>query len=162
MARPAWRYLGLGCFLFAVWLLWSGHFETFLVSLGLLSTLLVVAVARRMRVVDAEGAPLGLALRLPAYLPWLAWEVVRANLDVARRIVDPRLPIRPHLIRIEPGQRSDLGRVIHANSITLTPGTVSVYVDETTIKIHALTDEAAEGVRSGVMDRRVSRLERGR
>jgi len=160
VAKPAWRYsLALGCVLFAVWLAWSGHFVPFLIGMGALSAVLVVVLGRRMAIVDREGAPLELTLRTLGYLPWLALEVVKANLDVARRIVHPRLPIRPHLIRVQAGQRTDLGRTIYANSITLTPGTVSVDVQGTTIVVHALSDEAARGVTDGAMDRRVSGVE---
>lgn len=149
--------------LFAVtavtWVLWSGHYTTLLLSLGALSCLIVVLVARRMKVADREGAPLEVSLTLIPYLPWLFWEIAKANVDVARRILDPRLPISPCVIKVKAGQKRDLGRVIYANSITLTPGTVSVDTQGETITVHALTREAAAGVETGEMDRRVSRLE---
>jgi multicomponent Na+:H+ antiporter subunit E len=119
----------------------------------------VVAIARKMKIVDREGAPVELALRALAYVPWLLWEIIKANIDVARRILDPRLPISPRIIKVRAGQRHDITRVIYANSITLTPGTVSVDTDGDEITIHALTEEAARAVETGDMDRRVSRLE---
>jgi multicomponent Na+:H+ antiporter subunit E len=79
--------------------------------------------------------------------------------DVARRILDPKLPISPRLIKVKATQKRDLGRVIYANSITLTPGTVSVKMDGDEITVHALTREAAEGVETGAMDAKVTRLE---
>jgi multicomponent Na+:H+ antiporter subunit E len=145
--------------LFGVWLLWSGHTEPLLISLGVVSTVSVVAVCRRMGLIDEEAVPLGLPLRAPLFLPWLLWQVVKSNVDVARRILDPRLPIRPELIRVKAGQRDDLGRTIYANSITLTPGTVSVGVEGDEIVVHALTREAAEGLQTGEMDRRVTAFE---
>ena len=145
--------------LFGVWLLWSGHTEPLLISLGAVSTVSVVAVCRRMGLIDEEAVPLGLPLRAPLFLPWLLWQVVKSNVDVARRILDPRLPIRPELIRVKAGQRDDLGRTIHANCITLTPGTVSVGVEGGEIIVHALTREAARGLQTGEMDRRVTRFE---
>lgn len=149
----------LGLVLLVVWLLWSGHYTPFLMSLGLFSCVFVLLMVRRMGLVDGESVPLSLGLRPLLYAPWLAWEVARANVDVARIILDPRLPIDPRMIRVESGQRSELGRVIYANSITLTPGTVSVEMTGKTITVHALTREAAEGLASGVMDRRVQALE---
>ena len=149
----------LSLVLFGVWLLWSGHTDALLVTFGALSTVAVVAIAVRMRIVDEEGAPLGLPLRAVRYVPWLLWEIAKANVDVARRILSPRLSIRPTLIRVKAGQRRDLGRVIYANSITLTPGTVSIDVEGDEILVHALTREAAEGLRSGVMDRKVCEFE---
>ena len=151
--------VSLSLVLFGVWLLWSGHFEPLLLSFGVLSCAVVVAIARKMKIVDREGAPVELALRALAYVPWLLWEIVKANIDVARRILDPRLPISPRIIKVRAGQRHDITRVIYANSITLTPGTVSVDTDGDEITIHALTEEAARAVETGDMDRRVSRLE---
>jgi len=143
----------------AVWLGWSGHFTPLLLGLGLASCLLVVLVSGRMHIVDREGAPLELAARAPLYAPWLVWQVFKANVDVARRILSPRLPISPRVIRVKATQASDLGRVIYANSITLTPGTVSLSLEGDEIVVHALTREAAEELESGKMDRRVSRTE---
>ena len=145
--------------LFGVWLLWSGHTEPLLISLGALSTVSVVAVCWRMGLIDEEAVPFKLPLRAPLFLPWLLWQVVRSNVDVARRILDPRLPIRPELIRVKASQRDDLGRTIYANSITLTPGTVSVGVEKDEIIVHALTRAAARGLQTGEMDRRVTRFE---
>ena len=146
--------------LFAVWLLWSGYLDNILlVVLGALSCIFVVILALRMRLVDAEGVPVKIAWRLQRYAPWLVWQVCLANLHVARRILDPKLPIHPSVIRVKPGQKSDLGRVIYANSITLTPGTVSVDIDENGITVHALTRQAASDLETGEMDRRVTWLE---
>lgn len=146
--------------LFAVWLLWSGYFDNaLLVVLGAISCVVVILLALRMRLVDAEGVPVEIAWRLLRYAPWLVWQVFLANLHVARRILDPKLPIDPSVIRVKPGQQRDLGRVIYANSITLTPGTVSIEIDEHEITVHALTKETAADLESGEMDRQVSRLE---
>ncbi|MBW8054499.1 MAG: hypothetical protein FVQ76_04225 [Nitrospira sp.] len=144
---------------FALWLLLSGHYVPLLIGLGALSALLVVTIALRMDVVDREGHPIHLSPKALLYWPWLGWEIVKANLDVARRILDPRLPISPIVIRLKATQKSDLGRVIYANSITLTPGTVSIDIDGEHIEVHALTREAAQALRTGDMDRRVTRFE---
>jgi multicomponent Na+:H+ antiporter subunit E len=151
--------ISLGFVLFGVWLLWSGIYKPLLLILGGLSCILVLMVVRRMNVVDAETAPLELSFRALLYLPWIAWEIVKANVDVARRILSPGLPVAPRLIRVRASQTSDLGRTIYANSITLTPGTVTVDVEGDEFTVHALTREAAEGVQEGAMDRRVRRLE---
>ncbi|MDX1655299.1 MAG: Na+/H+ antiporter subunit E, partial [Candidatus Competibacteraceae bacterium] len=112
--------LGLSCFI--LWLLLSGHYTPLLLCFGLASCLLVVVVARRMEVVDREGHPVHLGLGLLRYWPWLLKEIITANVQVMRCILKPQL-IDPQVIQVRPGQRSDLGRVIYANSITLTPGT---------------------------------------
>jgi multicomponent Na+:H+ antiporter subunit E len=153
--------ISLGLVLFATWLLLSGYFEPLLLTFGVASCLVVVWVAHRMDVVDREGHPIHLGLRMIGYWLWLAVEIVKANIDVAKCIVDPRLPIRPNLFWTKASQHSELGQVIYANSITLTPGTITMRVTGGRILVHALTTEAAAGVETGDMDRRVSALEGG-
>ncbi|MDP6121145.1 MAG: Na+/H+ antiporter subunit E, partial [Rhodospirillales bacterium] len=87
------------------------------------------------------------------------WEIVKANFDVALAIVRPAMPIEPRLLLIKAGQKDDLARVIYANSITLTPGTVTIATEGSAFTIHALTRGAAEGLESGDMDRRVTAME---
>jgi multicomponent Na+:H+ antiporter subunit E len=151
--------ISLALVLFALWLLLSGHYVPLLIGLGALSVLLVVTIALRMDVVDREGHPIHLSPKALLYWPWLAWEIVKSNVDVARRILSPTLPISPTVIRLKASQKSELGKVIYANSITLTPGTVSIDIDGDKIEVHALTREAAQALRTGDMDRRVTRFE---
>ena len=151
--------ISLGLLLFGVWLLLSGFFEPLLLGLGVVSCLVVVLIAHRMDVIDREGHPIHLAWRIVIYWFWLALEIVKSNIDVARRILDPKLPIHPMLIRLPASQKSELGLVIYANSITLTPGTVSVQVEVGEILVHAIAEEPAEALRQGDMDRRVSAVE---
>lgn len=149
-------FLGIG--LFAVWLLLSGHFEPMLIVLGLLSCLGVVFISRRMDVVDREGVPVHLTFGPLWYWPWLVWEIVKANIDVTKRILSPTLNISPTMVRLKVSQKSDLALVIYANSITLTPGTVSVDVEPGEILVHALSHEAAEDLKGGAMDRQVTKM----
>jgi multicomponent Na+:H+ antiporter subunit E len=90
----------------------------------------------------------------------LLWQIVLANVDVAKRILDPRLPISPTMITLKPTQRSEIGQVIYANSITLTPGTVTTSLSDGVLEVHALTRENADALLAGDMDRRVTALER--
>ena len=155
------RAISLGLFLFATWILLSGHFTPLLVGLGVASTVLVVAIALRMDVVDHEGHPVQLTPRFAGYWTWLLVEIVKSNIDVARRIWSPSLPISPTMIRLRASQPSELGQVIYANSITLTPGTVTVRLDEGELLVHAVARELAGDLEGGEMDRRVTRLEAG-
>jgi len=142
------------------WLLLSGNFVPFLLAAGAGCAAAVVLVARRMDVVDREGHPIHLGLRaLLSYWPWLAWEIVKSGWDVSRRILDPKLPVSPTLARFRPSQKTEIGLVIHANSITLTPGTISVEVAQGEFLIHALTREGAAALVDSEMDRRVAALE---
>ena len=151
--------LALTGLLAAIWLLASGHYSPLMLSFGAASCLLVVALSMRMRIVDEEALPVRMIPRALVYSPWLVKEVLLANLDVARRILSPRASISPRIVRVTPSQKTDLGRVLYANSITLTPGTVSILVDASAITVHAITREAAEALETGEMDRRVTRLE---
>ncbi|MBO32938.1 MAG: cation transporter [Rhodospirillaceae bacterium] len=152
--------LSLGLVLCILWLLLSGYFSSaLLLGLGLASAAAVVFIAHRMDVIDHEGHPIHLGWRASTYLPWLLGEIVKANIDVAWRIIQPTMPIGPNLLRVKGSQKSELGNVIYANSITLTPGTVTVELEEGLLRVHALTTEAAEEVMSGEMDRRVTTME---
>ena len=156
--------LSLVVTLFGVWLLWSGHYtieRTLVLALGIVSCLAVVGIARRMGIVDSEGHPVHLAGRAIVYLPWLLLAIFRSNIDVALRILNPRLPVSPTLIRARATQKTALGKVIYANSITLTPGTVSVDVEDDLVLVHALSRESAEELEGGEMDRRVKAVEGG-
>jgi len=145
--------------LVAVWLLWSGHAEPLLLGFGFFSVLVVLAITRRMdRFSESQGGD-SPGLKLFLYLPWLLGQIFKSNFDVARIILNPRLPISPRLIRVPASQKTAAGQVIYANSITLTPGTISLDVREDQILVHALTEDSAAGVLSGEMDRRVSRAE---
>jgi len=156
--------LSLGVTLFGVWLLWSGHYtieRTLVLVLGIVSCLAVVAIVRRMGIVDSEGHPIHLAGRAILYVPWLLLAILRSNVDVALRILNPRLPVSPTLIRARATQKTALGKVIYANSITLTPGTVSVDVENDLVLVHALSRESARELAEGEMDRRVTAVEGG-
>jgi multicomponent Na+:H+ antiporter subunit E len=154
--------ISMGFSLFVVWLLWSGHYtfdSTLLLILGIVSCAATSVIAVRMGIADPEGHPIHLLGRALLYSPWLLWAIVKANIDVTRRILHPELPISPTLIRINATQKSALGQVVYANSITLTPGTVSVDIEEDVITVHALSREGAEELMAGEMDRRVAAME---
>tara|TARA_R110000787_G_scaffold66588_5_gene149430 strand:+ start:465 stop:956 length:492 start_codon:yes stop_codon:yes gene_type:complete len=158
MQRQLVHALYFGAVLFAVWLLLSGHYTPFILILGLASCVAVIAITQRMEVIDHEGHPVHLTWRALLYWPWLIVEIVKANIDVAKRILFPSIGISPTMIRVKTSQTSDLGKVIYANSITLTPGTISVEVANDEILVHALSKGGAEDLLTGKMDRRVTRM----
>jgi len=141
------------------WVLLSGMFTPFLLAAGLGAALATALLARRMEIADREGLPLHLTLAAVTYWPWLVKEILKSGWQVARIVLDPRLPVSPTLVRFKPSQQSTLGLVTHANSITLTPGTVTVEADHDEFLVHALTREGADGLEGSEMDRRVSRFE---
>jgi multicomponent Na+:H+ antiporter subunit E len=153
------RSLILFATLMAVWLLFSGHYNATLITYGVLSCLGVVALMAHLQILDKEALPAHLVFRALFYVPWLFKEIVLSNLAVAKVILSPGLPIHPRILRIDASQATDVGQVIYANSITLTPGTVTLDVRHGKFLVHALTTDSAEGLLSGEMDRRVSHLE---
>lgn len=155
-----WTALWLFCF--SLWLLLSGYTTVALLLIfGAFSCALVVWISCCMDRADPEepGLRLDVSAQILLYWPWLLWEIVKANIDVTKIILDPKLPISPTMISTTPSQHTDLGRVIYANSITLTPGTVTTYLSHGALDVHALTQAAADGVLEGDMDRRVTKLE---
>lgn len=136
------------------WLLLSGHYSPLSVALGVVSAGLVAWVNR------GEEALSGMMRSLPgllAYLPWLLGQIVVSNLEVARLVLDPRLPIDPVVIRFKPPPSSDLAATVLANSITLTPGTVTLEIADGEFVVHALTAAAGAALVEGPMARRVAR-----
>lgn len=147
--------------LFGFWLLLSGHYTPLLIDLGLASVTLSVYLAVRMGAVDERSVPFHLAGRIALYLVWLAKEVFVSNLKVARIVLDPKLPIDPMLGRFRVSQTTEVGRIIHAQSITLTPGTITAGVDGSDFQLHALVAEELTGREEAEMDRRCTWVERG-
>jgi len=143
----------------ATWLLLSGYFQAFLLTLGVVSCILVVAIALRMDVVDREAFPIHLTSRILTYWAWLLKEIWLAAVDVTKRVLSPAMPISPTLIELDTTQGSELGQVIYANSITLTPGTFTIRIFGNRVLVHALSQEGADSLAEGDMDRRVTALE---
>ncbi|MDG0995609.1 MAG: Na+/H+ antiporter subunit E [Gammaproteobacteria bacterium] len=145
--------------LFLVWLLLSGFLKTNLIVLGLLSSGLVSLLAVKLGLFSQNGQRLQINLRLPRYLPFLFKEIWQSNLHVAALILHPKLPIQPQTLRYQAHQKTDSGLAVHANSITLTPGTISVDINNNEILVHAISDTTAAGVKSGSIDKQVCKLE---
>ena len=123
------HYLIVGITLCLFWLLLSGHYTALLLGLGALSVGLVILFLRRMDRVDGERQPLHIPPMLITYWAWHFVEIVKCSIDVARRIINPKLPISPTVVRVRAGQHSPIATATYANSITLTPGTVTVRVE---------------------------------
>ena len=143
-----------------LWVLLSGQYSPLFFGLGIASVALVAWIARRME--RADGARLEVRLRSLAtlrYMLWLFGQIVRANIEVARLALSPRRRVCPVMLRVPARQRTELGRVLFANSITLTPGTVSVHLGEEEVEVHALTKRAAASLTGGEMGRRIEELE---
>lgn len=154
--------LGLGASLAAFWLLLSGSisFEhTLVLWLGVASIILTLYLVIRMDRLDGCPAQIRLGPTLIKYWLWLGKEIGKANLDVARIILSPKMNISPRMVRVKASQQTDVGIATFANSITLTPGTVSVDIDNDEILVHAITNEMAQGLLESDIDQRVTSVE---
>ncbi|MBM9606077.1 Na+/H+ antiporter subunit E [Desulfopila inferna] len=151
--------LALSAMLSGFWLINSGHYTPLLLFFMVVSVLFVVTLCHLMDVVDGESQPLNLTFTIPFYYLWLIKEVVVSNIAVARSVWLGVDSISPNVVTVTAHQKTDLGKVIYANSITLTPGTVSIDLQGDQITVHALTRETAASLLEGEMDRRVCRVE---
>ena len=151
------KALLLFVFYFVIWLLLSGHYDPLLLTLGVLSCITCLYVTWKAKFIDEEGLPLHLLIRLPIYTIWLFKEIIKANIDTAKIILlnNPD----PQNFRVKSSQKTEAGKVTYANSITLTPGTVTTELDGDILEVHALSSDMADDVKSGVMDKKVSWLE---
>ena len=183
------RNLVLFAVLFGAWLLMSGHYNPLLIGLGIASCALATFLADRIGATDSEGLPLHLMFGLPLYLVWLLWEIVKSNLTTGWLILGGR--VQPVVFETRASQKTSSGVVTYANSITLTPGTVTIQVyegageggsdcgsgdgdgqgdgesggenqRESRLLVHALVPAFRSDIESGAMDRKVAALEAGR
>lgn len=150
--------VSLTLLLIVFWLLNSGHYTPLILGLGGASIALVILIARRMKVVDEESVPFHLSREIPGYYLWLLTELVISNIQVVKRIWSPNTTLNPVVETLSITQDNDMGRVILANSITLTPGTITTAVTEKSITVHALDYSSIEALKNGEMGARIRRL----
>ena len=144
--------------LFGFWLIFSGHFDAFHLGLGLLCAALVSFFSYDLLLPDVPSPNKLLKVRrFFQYLPWLLYEVVLANLHVVHLVLAPA-KIRPQIIHFKSRLKSDLSKVTLANSITLTPGTITLDIDDGEFYVHALSDKVADDLLTGEMERRVAHV----
>lgn len=152
--------ISLAVLLSALWWVLSGYAKPLLLGLGVCSVGFTLWLARRMDVVDHESHPIHISWQLARFWVRLLREIAVSNLQVVAAILSPgRHPIQPHFLRVRTRQQSALGQVLLANSITLTPGTVTVTVGDKTMLIHCLTKDAGDGLLGGDMERHCKELE---
>jgi multicomponent Na+:H+ antiporter subunit E len=152
------RAASLLALLIAAWVLWSGQFQPLLLALGAFSCLITVYLTGRMGYFDNDVFALRFGVRLLSYWAWVAKEVVRSSIEVARVVLNPRLPISPQIVEIKATASHPVDQAILGNSITLTPGTLALDVHRGRIQVHCLTQASADDLLSGEMDRRVAAL----
>ena len=143
--------------LFSLWLLMSGHYNVLIVSLGIISCAFCVYVAKRGKLIDDEGLPIFFMPRLLNYLIWLFKEILKSNLNTAKVIINGK--VEPETFTVKTSQVTDVAKVTYANSITLTPGTVTTKIQKGVFEVHALNSNFGNDVRTNEMDKKVTWLE---
>lgn len=155
-------FIGLLFALVAFWLGLSGHYTPLILSLGAASIAITLILAYRLDILDREGAPHFRVFSFILYVPWLVGEIIKANIKVIRACLKADLDINPALVKVKTNCKSDLAIVTFANSITLTPGTVTVEIEGDMLLVHGLYEEDAAPENFEEMDRRSASVGDGR
>ena len=146
--------------LFGFWLLMSGYYTPLILSLGVISCLLCVYLTIKGKFLDNETLPIYFFPRLIQYTLWLIKEILKSNIQTAKVII--MKSEEPELFSVTATQKTNEGKVTYANSITLTPGTVTTQIKNDIFEVHALTKDFGDDVRSSEMDKMVTWLEKGK
>jgi len=146
--------------LFCLWVILSGKFDLFHLSLGVISCLMVTLFSKDLLFPEPRTAgSFAIWIRFIRYIPWLLYQIFMANLHVLYLVFHPKMMdlIDPQIFRLQSSLKGDLALVTFANSITLTPGTITVYVSiDGTFTVHALDKQSREGL-PGEMERRIAK-----
>ena len=142
----------------AFWLLLSAHFDPFHVGAGIVCSAIVAYASHDLLFAGAGNHTLTKIVRFIAYLPWLIYQIVLANIDVAKRALSPGMPIDPRVVTFKTMLKSDVARTALANSITLTPGTVTIDIVDDVFYVHAIAKEPADDLLKGAMERRIAHI----
>jgi multicomponent Na+:H+ antiporter subunit E len=146
--------------MFSFWILLSGEFTFILITSGIVASLIVAYLSHDIFIGKADiKSETGRVFRFFRYLPWLLWQIILCNLEIAYLVLNPKPLVDPQLVRFKPDAKTDLGIVTLANSITLTPGTVTVEANRKEFVVHAIWQKSAEGIINGEMQQRVKEIE---
>jgi multicomponent Na+:H+ antiporter subunit E len=158
--------------LLGLWLLLSGHYDVFHISMGVFSALIVVVLNVRLRkyyffeeeLAEAKARMKDVFTvklrygRVLFYVPWLIWQIVVASLQVAAVVLNPKMPIDPALLRFKTELPNTSAKVILGNSITLTPGTITVQIKGDEFLVHALMEASSSGIVDDSLPGEVAKL----
>jgi multicomponent Na+:H+ antiporter subunit E len=146
--------------MFIFWILLSGEFTFILITSGVVASLIVAYLSHDIFIGRPDfKTETGRMFRFIVYVPWLLWEITLANVEIAYLVLNPKPLVDPQIVRFKPDVKTNLGIVTLANSITLTPGTVTVEANKEEFVIHAIWQKSAEGIISGEMQRKVKKIE---
>jgi multicomponent Na+:H+ antiporter subunit E len=158
------RYIYTFLIMFGFWILLSGKFDLFHLTLGVLSSGLVALLSTDILMHDAEKKDrLAIAFRFSCYIPWLLYQIVLSTLHVAFLALHPKMlnNIDPTIVTFKTKLKSNIAQVALANSITLTPGTITIRIEDGIFYVHAISRKAAAGLPGEMEDRLARVFERG-
>lgn len=151
--------------LLSLWLIFSGKYDLFHIGAGVLSVLLILWLDRRLGSATLERADVSVAPYwglMCLYLPWLAWQMVLSSWQVARVVLSPRIldKVEPTVVEFSSALPHEVARVALGNSITLTPGTLTLDIVGDRFVVHSLSGESTQSLLEGTMQRKVAELYR--
>ncbi len=155
------RSVTLWIILYIFWYILSGYHTPLLLTFGAIACTISVWIAHRMDVLDHEGNPIHLTFKIIPYWFWLGGEIIKANFELAKMLLSPKLEISPVMFKMKTELTNELDRVIYANSLTLTPITITVEQEGDELEVHALTVKAAKDILGRDMERRVKNINDG-
>lgn len=146
--------------LFVFWMVMAGKFDLFHAALGVISCLLVTRLSSDLLFKESRKGRGKEIFRFIVYIPWLIYQIILANLHVVRLALSPNMYdlIDPHLMRFKVNLKSDIAKVTFANSITLTPGTITADIVGDEFVVHALSQAVDDDLMTGEMERRVAHI----
>ena len=154
------RYIITFIILFLNWIIWSGMFDAFHLSLGIISCAIVTYTTHDILFTRERFSYKQIieVWRFIKYIPWLLWQIILSNIHVAGLVLSPKMPIEPHMIRVKVRLKKDISIVTYANSITLTPGTITADIADGEFYIHCISKKVADDLFTGEMENRVAHI----
>ncbi len=152
------KYIIIFFVLFLHWIFWSGTFDAFHLSLGAISCALVTFMSHDLYIQRKKLSPkiIKEAIRFIKYVPWLLYQIVLSNIHVASLVLSPKMPIDPKIIRYKTKLKTDVALTTFANSITLTPGTITADISDGEFIVHALSKKVADDLITGEMEDKIA------
>ena len=157
------RYIYTFLIMFGFWILLSGKFDLFHLTLGVISSGLVAMISSDILMHDSKiKNKMGIAIRFISYIPWLLYQIALSTLHVSFLALHPKMldQIDPTIVTFKTYLKTDIARVALANSITLTPGTITIRVVDQVFYVHAISRKAAAGLPGEMEDRLAKVFER--
>lgn len=153
------NFVGSAVILFVFWMLLSGQFDAFHLTLGVICCIIVAYLFHDLLFANVRvGDMRVVAARFVVYIPWLIKQIVLANIHVASVVLRPRMPIDPQILTFKTKLETDISTVTLANSITLTPGTITMDIKDGVFYVHALDQKVADDLNAGDMEDRVAHI----